>query len=83
MEQIVAFRAAGGTILMVEQNARAALGIARSRLRPGERPHHRRRRGRELLDEPKRCRMPISAARAAAPRLEERIRGKRRAILGR
>ena len=28
MAQIVALRAAGGTVLVVEQNARAALGIA-------------------------------------------------------
>ena len=37
----------GTTILVVEQNAAVALGIAHPRLRPAERPHrrHRQRRG--------------------------------------
>ena len=62
MAQIVALRAAGGTILVVEQNARAALGIAdrgyvleNGRVTLGG-------RGRGTAAQARRCRTPISAA---------------------
>jgi len=82
MAQIVALRAAGNTILLVEQNARAALGIADR--------GYVLETGRVALGGPA-AELSASAAvqdaylggqgdRAA---LEARIRAKRRAILGR
>jgi branched-chain amino acid transport system ATP-binding protein len=82
MDQIVALRAAGNTILLVEQNARAALGIA----------------NRGYVLENGRIALSGLAAELLASEavqdaylggqgeragLEVRIRGKRRAILGR
>jgi len=82
MDQIVALRAAGNTILLVEQNARAALGIADR--------GYVLENGRIALGGPAADLLSSAAVRDAylggegdRAALEERIRAKRRAILGR
>ena len=82
MDQIVALRAAGKTILLVEQNARAALGIADR--------GYVLENGRIALGGPATELLSSAAVQDAylggqgdRAALEERIRAKRRAILGR
>jgi branched-chain amino acid transport system ATP-binding protein len=82
MDEIVALRAAGHTVLLVEQNARAALGIADR--------GYVLENGRIALTGPGAELLASAAVQDAylggqgdRAALEERIRGKRRAILGR
>jgi branched-chain amino acid transport system ATP-binding protein len=82
MDQIVALRAAGNTILVVEQNARAALGIADR--------GYVLENGRIALDGPAgellnsaSVQDAYLAGHGGGETLEIRIRAQRRAILGR
>ena len=83
MAQIVALRAAGGTVLVVEQNARAALGIAdrgyvleNGRITvEGE--------AAALLHNPAVQDAYLGGESGSARAIEQRIRAQRRAILGR
>jgi branched-chain amino acid transport system ATP-binding protein len=82
MDQIVAMRAAGNTILLVEQNARAALGIADR--------GYVLENGRIALNGPAAQLLASESVQDAylggqgdSAALEQRIRAKRRAILGR
>jgi branched-chain amino acid transport system ATP-binding protein len=83
MDQIIALRAAGGTVLVVEQNARAALAIADR--------GYVLENGRitvsgvasELLDNPAVQEAYLGGQGGGERAIETRIREKRRAILGR
>jgi branched-chain amino acid transport system ATP-binding protein len=83
MAQIVALRAAGGTVLVVEQNARAALDVADR--------GYVLENGRvtlagvaaELLGNPAVQDAYLGGQGGSARAIEQRIRAKRRAILGR
>jgi branched-chain amino acid transport system ATP-binding protein len=83
MRQIVSLREAGGTVLVVEQNARAALGIAdrgyvleNGRLSAaGD--------SRDLLSDQAVQEAYLGGAGGSSRAMEGRIRDKRRAILGR
>lgn len=83
MDQIVALRAAGGTMLVVEQNARAALTVAdrgyvieNGRITLSGKAH-------DLLDNPAVQDAYLGGQGGGARAIETRIREKRRAILGR
>jgi len=83
MEQIVALRAAGGTVLVVEQNARAALDIAdrgyvleNGRIAVSG-------KASELLGNPAVQDAYLGGQGGGARAIETRIRAKRLAILGR
>ncbi len=83
MQQIVALRAAGGTVVIVEQNARAALGVAdrgyvleNGRITVAG-------RASELLDNPAVQDAYLGGQGGSMRAVEDRIRAKRKAILGR
>ncbi|MGE5146569.1 MAG: ABC transporter ATP-binding protein [Candidatus Eiseniibacteriota bacterium] len=83
MKQIVALRAAGGTVLVVEQNARAALDVAdRGYVLENGRIAVEGAAG-ELLDDPSVQDAYLGGQGGSTRAIEERIRAKRRAILGR
>jgi branched-chain amino acid transport system ATP-binding protein len=83
MREIVSLREAGGTVLVVEQNARAALGIADRGyvLENGRISASGASRG--LLDDPAVQEAYLGGEGSGTRSIEERIRARRRAILGR
>jgi len=83
MAQIVALRAAGGTVLVVEQNARAALGIADRGYVLENGAITVSGRAGELLDNPVVQDAYLGGQGGSARGMEERIRRKKRALLGR
>jgi branched-chain amino acid transport system ATP-binding protein len=83
MAQIVALRAAGGTVLVVEQNARAALDIADRGYVLENGAITLAGAARELLDNPLIQDAYLGGQGGSSRAIEERIRAKRRAILGR
>jgi branched-chain amino acid transport system ATP-binding protein len=83
MAQIVALRARGGTVLIVEQNARAALTVA-DRGYALENGHITLTgRASELLDNPAVQDAYLGGQGGGIRAIEDRIRAKRKAILGR
>ena len=83
MKQIVALRAAGGTVLVVEQNARAALDIADRGYVLENGAITLAGAARELLDNAAIQDAYLGGQGGSSRAIEERIRAKRRAILGR
>jgi len=83
MKQIVALRAAGGTVLVVEQNARAALDIADRGYVLENGAITLAGAARELLDNALIQDAYLGGQGGSSRAIEERIRAKRRAILGR
>ena len=82
MGQIAALRAAGGTVLVVEQNARAALGIAdRGYVLENGRMTHSGKAA-DLLDNQIIQDAYLGGQGGSSRAIEERIRAKRREILG-
>ena len=82
MGQIAALRAAGGTVLVVEQNARAALGIAdRGYVLENGRVTHSGKAA-DLLDNQIIQDAYLGGQGGSSRAIEERIRAKRRQILG-
>jgi len=83
MEQIVALRAAGGTVLIVEQNARAALDVAdRGYVLENGRVTVSGKAS-SLLTDPAVQDAYLGGQGGSIRAIEERIRAKRKAILGR
>lgn len=83
MDQIVALRVAGGTVLVVEQNARAALGVAdRGYVLENGRVTVSGRAS-DLLGNPTVQDAYLGGQGGSIRVIEERIRAKRKAILGR
>jgi branched-chain amino acid transport system ATP-binding protein len=83
MEQIVALREAGGTVLVVEQNARAALAIADRGYVLENGAIAVSGKAGELLDNPVVQDAYLGGQGGSARGMEERIRRKKRALLGR
>jgi branched-chain amino acid transport system ATP-binding protein len=83
MKQIVALRAAGGTVLVVEQNARAALDIADRGYVLENGAITLAGAARELLDNAAIQDAYLGGQGGSSRAIEERIRAKRHAILGR
>ena len=83
MAQIVALRAAGGTVLVVEQNARAALDIADRGYVLENGRVTLTDAASALLGNPAVQDAYLGGQGGSARAIEQRIRGKRRAILGR
>jgi branched-chain amino acid transport system ATP-binding protein len=83
MKQITALRAAGGTVLVVEQNARAALDIADRGYVLENGAVTLAGAARELLDNAAIQDAYLGGQGGSSRAIEERIRAKRRAILGR
>jgi branched-chain amino acid transport system ATP-binding protein len=82
MGQIAALRAAGGTVLVVEQNARAALGIAdRGYVLENGRMTHAGKAA-DLLDNQIIQDAYLGGQGGSSRAIEERIRAKRQQILG-
>jgi branched-chain amino acid transport system ATP-binding protein len=83
MAQIVALREAGGTVLVVEQNARAALAIADRGYVLENGTIAVSGKAGELLDNPVVQEAYLGGQGGSARGMEERIRRKKRALLGR
>ena len=83
MEQIVALRAAGGTVLVVEQNARAALDVADRGYVLENGRITVTGKASELLGNPAVQDAYLGGQGGSIRVIEERIRAKRKAILGR
>jgi branched-chain amino acid transport system ATP-binding protein len=83
MVQIQALRAAGGTVLVVEQNARAALGIADRGYVMENGRISAAGEAQRLLSDAAVQEAYLGGAAGGARAMEQRIRDKRRAILGR
>jgi branched-chain amino acid transport system ATP-binding protein len=83
MAQIVALRAAGGTVLVVEQNARAALDVADRGYVLENGRVTLAGAAAELLGNPAVQDAYLGGQGGSARAIEQRIRAKRRAILGR
>jgi branched-chain amino acid transport system ATP-binding protein len=82
MGQIAALRAAGGTVLVVEQNARAALGIAdRGYVLENGRITHSGNAA-DLLDDQIVQDAYLGGQGGSSRAIEERIRARRKQILG-